>query len=147
MREETAKQILRLLSTFYPKTYPENMKADLAMGYIQDYLESYSKYKDDSVIRAYKEWHQANEKPPTIANIKSMMTTEDLKPDDSPVRYSEPFEDDDGCVYAKNSKTKDWDCIWKPWWAEERKVRIGGIVKTLPAKSKVETLAACGIRY
>ena len=141
MTNTTARKILKDLSDWFPKNYPPNMTGDTAIGIIKDITESFKDYRDDAVVKAYKEWHIHFDKAPTVANIRGMLSDKDKVPDNSPTTWSNYFEDADGYGYALNSKTKDYDCIWKPHWKNEREFKG----QFFPAKVKSQELKRHGI--
>lgn len=145
MKQETARTVLKLLNTYYPLAYPDNMDSAKAMGVIKDICESFGKYKDEAVTRAYTEWHRTSAKVPTIADIKPLLRHDDLEQPTGAELWTDYFEDEDGYGYAKSTNTGEYNCIWKPWWSKDRTVTIKGEEMFFAAKNKGEVLKAHGI--
>ena len=162
MERIKANEILRLLKTYYPARYPEDMSDEKAGYIIQDLMESFEIYHSVDVIRAYKDWNLHFSQPPAVSDIKNLLSYSAVKEDPKPARWTDYFEDHEGYGYARNSKTKEFHCIWKPHWIREREFAIpyevtardqdgyentfrkGDIVK-MQALSKAEVLKRYGI--
>ena len=162
MDRNGANEVLRLLKGYYPGKYPDNMSDDKAKFVVDDIEESFKRYDSHVIVRAYKEWHLHFSNAPSIADIKGMLSAADKKPDPSPTKWVNYFEDCEGYGYAMNSKTHEYECIWKPHWNKERDyvfpknmtaTDLDGVVTEyregervhLPAVSKAETLRRFGI--
>ena len=145
MNQDTAQKILKDLVTWYPRAYPQKMSGDRALQIIQELMDAYEPYYPEAVVNAYITYRRSMDGVPTIAAIKRLLSAKDLKASDAPETWSGYFEDEDGYGYAISSKTKEYDCIWKPTWKEDRIIESNGETIFLPKKLKSEVLKAHGI--
>lgn len=125
MDKDGAKELLLKLSVYYPRVYSSNMPKDRALGLMEDFMKSFVKYDNESVLQALYDFHLESEKAPTVYDLLNVLRNGSKfkrisdKEWDAPTTWYGYFEDNEGFGYAKNSKTNDYDCIWKINWAEK----------------------------
>jgi len=77
-----------------------------------------------TVIDIIKDYANNYDNAPNVATI-SKLAHKPAEVKSFPARnHPKYFEDSDGCGYLWNEKEKDYDCIWKYWWAEQGKSKM-----------------------
>lgn len=156
MDRDGAKEVFKYLMALYPSRF-SRLTDETIKIVLDDFVESFGGYENAEVMEAVKDWHRIHNTAPTVADLipiaheksdirrhSEEITQEEF---DTPTTYSKYFEDNEGYGYALNSKTGEYECIWKPYWTAERTTHIKGEAVALPARQKSKVLRSHGITW
>lgn len=107
----------------------KEMSGFIAKQEVDDIEKYLGTYEIEDVLGALSEWCSGNKGLPlykdwiTQIQIYKKNQFKPITYDEfmTPTSWSGYIEDSDGCGYAVNSRTHEYDCIWKYWWKKDKK--------------------------